>query len=55
MKLEGHQEPDTVSTAVPVAEPEEFPIVRRKPSKGGTEVTPFRRVASKKHDFAHSF
>ena len=45
MILEGQQEPDTVSTAVSVAEPEQFPIVRRKPSKGGTEVTSLRRVA----------
>ena len=55
MILEGQQEPDTVSTAVPVAEPEQSLIVSRKPWKGGTEVTPFRRVASKNHDFAHSF
>ena len=45
MKLEGHQEPDTLSMAVPVPEPEEILIVRSKPCKGGTEVTPLRRVA----------
>ena len=55
MKLEGHQEPDTLSTAVPVAEPEEIVQAHRKPWKGGTEVPPLKRVASKNHDFAHSF
>ena len=54
-KLGSQEEPDTLSTAAPVAEPEEILIVRRKPWKGGTEVTPLRRVASKNHDFAHSF
>ena len=55
MILEGQQEPDTLNTAASVAEPEQSLIVRRKPWKGGTEVTPLRRVASKTHDFAHSF
>ena len=54
-KLGSQEEPDTLSTAASVAEPEQSLIVRRKPWKGGTEVTPFRRVASKNHDFAHSF
>ena len=52
---DGQQDLDTLSMAVPVPEPGEILIVRSKPCKGGTEVTPFRRVASKNHDFAHSF
>ena len=34
---DGQQDPDTLSTAVPVAEPEETLIVRRKPWKGGSD------------------
>ena len=54
-KLGSQEEPDTLSTAAPVAEPEQSVKAHRKPWKGGTEVTPFGRVASKNHDFAHSF
>ena len=51
---DGQQDLDTLSMAVPVPEPEEIVQAHRKPWKGGTEVTPFKRVASKNHDFAHS-
>ena len=55
--LEMHQDPSTVSTAVPVPEPEETVMVHRKPWKGGSdagrsEAAISGRVAQKMSFFA---